>query len=369
MKVSLDAKVLADAVTWAARTVPSRPNIPTLGGLLLDAREDELTLSAFDYDVTSRTTIPALVADPGRVVLPARVLAEMAKTLPALPVEMAVGEDAEVGVTCGSAEFGLPMLPVASFPSLPSAAPAIGTVDGSLLKAAAAQVVPAAAHDDTVPGLACVRLDVAEDGLTLAAVDGQGQRLAARSLPFQAVLGGGEHGVLIPARHFHEIARGVGAWPVTIGIGDGIASFETAGRTTTARLVEDKYPNYKTYLAAPMDIWATVDAGPLLDAVKRVALFADKLAPVRLDFTSGAVTLRAGGGEAGRGSETLPAHLDGEDVEVAFQAPYLIDALTAVVADHEVVRIGMRGPAKPTLFTGDVDNPAFRCMVMALRLL
>ncbi|HEY9524510.1 MAG TPA: DNA polymerase III subunit beta, partial [Thermopolyspora sp.] len=142
MKFQVSRDVLADAVAWAARVLPSRPAIPVLAGLMLDAGDD-LTLSAFDYEVSARATIEADVAEPGRVLIPGRVLSEITKSLPDRPVEMVI-EASEAVLTCGSAEFRLLTMPVEDFPALPQMPPQVGAVGGVTFATAIHQVATAA---------------------------------------------------------------------------------------------------------------------------------------------------------------------------------------------------------------------------------
>lgn len=362
MKVTVtNPKEFADAVAWAARALNSRPSVPTLSGILVEARDNLLVLSAFDYDVTARAEMPADVAEPGRVLLSGRVLAEVAKNLPSQQVELALS-DTEVTITCGGSEAVLPTMPVEHYPTLPKPPQTVGAVDGALLKAAVAQVSPAADRDSAVAQLRCVKLDAAGDILTLAATDNV--RLAVRDLTWQPSESGAEYGVLVPADILHEVARGFGPQPIRIGIGEGIAGFESAGRTTTIRLIAEEYPKYRHFVEMDLPVWANVDTAPLLDAARRVAPFAEKSMPIRLDFTQGAVTVRAVS-DSGRGSEAVAAELDGEALEVSFQSHALLGALAVI--DHQTVRIGMTVPGKPALFVGGDEGLGCRVMVMPLR--
>src|SRR5215469_3962297 len=158
MKFRVEHDVLADAVAWVARELPSRPVVPVLSGLRLEAG-DGLTLSCFDYELSATARIPADVAEAGTALVPGRLLAEITRSLPAQPAEFRSAGD-EVSLTCGSAEFALVSLPTAEYPALPPAPPVAGTVDGGELAAAIAQVLPAASRDDTLPMLTAVCLDI-----------------------------------------------------------------------------------------------------------------------------------------------------------------------------------------------------------------
>ena len=184
MKFQVERDVLAGAVGWASRALPSRPVIPVLSGLLLEAAADGLTLSCFDYEVSARVEVAAEVAEPGTVLVPGRLLAEITRSLPSLPVEFA--DDPEgVGLTCGSASFTLVTLPLEEYPDLPELPQIAGTVDGGMLAAAIGQVAPAASRDDTLPMLTGVNIEVEGETMTLVATDRY--RLAVRDLPWSPV--------------------------------------------------------------------------------------------------------------------------------------------------------------------------------------
>ena len=195
MKFQVERDVLAEAVGWASRALPSRPVIPVLSGLLLEAAADGLTLSCFDYEVSARVEVAAEVAEPGTVLVPGRLLAEITRSLPSLPVEFA--DDPEgVGLTCGSASFTLVTLPLEEYPDLPELPQVAGTVDGGMLAAAIGQVAPAASRDDTLPMLTGVNIEVEGETMTLVATDRY--RLAVRDLPWSPVPPGRSRGVPRP---------------------------------------------------------------------------------------------------------------------------------------------------------------------------
>ncbi|MGC5012574.1 DNA polymerase III subunit beta [Streptosporangium sp. DT93] len=375
MKLAIDPAVLADAVAWTAHALSPRPSVPVLAGLILTAEGDELTVAAFDYDTSRRITVGADVAEPGRVLLPGRVLAEVVKALPRQPVTLTLsGIDGhngvsslnEVTITCGTAKFDLLTMPVDDYPTLPEPPAAVGTVNAHTLAAAVAQVAPAAGKDDTLPMLTGIRVDATSDQLTLAATDRY--RIAARTLDWEPA-GTDTVAAMIPGRLLTDIAKQLPAGPVSVGVSDGLASFAGGGRTTTVRLLDEQFVDYNARLQADgYTIWAEVETGPLIAAVKRVSLVAERHTPVRLAWADGEVLVQAGGGDMGRGAETVPADLDGAPLEIAFQPQFLLDGLAGV--DGGRARIGMTGPAKPALIVpaDSGDAPAYRYLVMAIRL-
>ena len=175
MKFRVDRDVLADAVAWTARSLPIRPSVPVLSGLLIEASDDGLVLSSFDYETSARATLSADVADEGKVLVSGRLLSDICRSLPAKPVEITL-DGSRVSLTCGSARFSLQTMPVEDYPALPDMPAATGTVSSDVFSHAVAQAVTAAGRDDMLPVLTGVSIEI--DGL----VD-----LAARHRPVPAV--------------------------------------------------------------------------------------------------------------------------------------------------------------------------------------
>lgn len=368
VKFRVSRETFADAVSWAARILPNRPSAPVLSGLLIGADAADggsgLRLSAFDYDVSARAEIDAVVDEPGRVLIPGRVLAEITRNLPGDQVEIATS-GSEALLTCGSAEFALLTMPAEDFPTLPAMPSRVGGLDGAAFAAAVGQVAPAASRDDTLPMLTGVRVDVEADTMTMAATDRY--RIAARRLPWRPAEAGFTTGAMVPSRVLVEVARALRGGDVALSLGGGVAGFESGGRATTVRLLDEQFIDYRTRLSGSWSIRADVRVGPFIEAVKRVALVAERNTAIRLGFTRGQVLVQAGGGDIGRGAEALPAELSGDDIQVAFQPHFLLDGLAGV--ETEFVRLHMESSTRPVLITsvpGDAE-PDFRYLVMTLR--
>ncbi|WP_440101380.1 DNA polymerase III subunit beta [Streptosporangium sp. H16] len=365
MKFRVNRDVLADAVAWVARVLPNRPAIPVLSGLLLEADDGDLVLSAFDYDVSARVSIDAVVAEPGRVLIPGRILAEITRSLPGEVVEV-LTSGSEAVLTCGSAEFGLLTMPVEDFPSLPEMPPKIGAVGGVVFASAVGQVAPAASRDESLPMLTGIRVDISGDDVTMAATDRY--RIAAREFGWRPEVAGATAAAMVPARVLVDVARSLRGGEVSVALGDGVAGFESVGRATTVRLLDEQFIDYRSRLTDDWSIRADLPVAPFIDAIKRVALVAERNTAVRLSFGQGQVLIQAGGGDIGRGTEVVDAELSGADIQIAFQSQFLLDGLSGV--ETELVRLNMESPSRPALITevpGDAA-PSFRYLVMSLRL-
>nr|WP_260408442.1 DNA polymerase III subunit beta [Planomonospora venezuelensis] len=364
VKFRVDRDVLADAVVWAARMLPGRPALPVLSGLLLEAAGEEIVLSAFDYDVSARAAVEAEVEEAGRVLIPGRILAEITRSLPDEPVEI-VTTGSEAVLTCGSAEFGLLTMPVEDFPTLPAMPPRIGAIGGGVFAGAVAQVAPAASRDETLPMLTAIRVDVSGERVTMASTDRY--RIAARDFDWRPERPDVTAAAMVPARVLVEVARSLRGGEVAVSMGEGIAGFESVGRSITVRLLDEQFIDYHTRLAGDWSIRADLRVAPFVEAIKRVALVAGSNTAINLSFGPGRVVVQAGGGDIGRATETVDAELSGDDLRIAFQAQFLLDGLSGV--ETELARLNMESSTRPALIAevpGDAD-PAFRYLVMSLR--
>lgn len=361
MKLTIDPRTLAETVAWTARALPARPTVPVLAGLLLEADNDTLTVSAFDYDTSMRATIPADVTEPGRTLLPGRLLTEVTKALPDRAMLNLAATGGEATLTYTGGDFAIRTLPVEDYPNLPQPPEPSGTIDAAQFATAVAQVHPAASADDTLPMLTAIRIDTNGPNLALAATDRY--RIAVRDTTWTPTTNT-PIGVCLPARTLHDIARTSATGHLTLGFSDTLAAFTTTSRTTTVRLLDDQFIDYqtRTVLNDPTTT-ARIDPKQLATAVKRVALVADRATAIRLSFTTDEIHIRAAG-DSGRGSQTAPCELTGPPIDIAFQAAYLTDALTAATSDQ--VTLAMTGPHKPALLTADDD--AYRYLVMSLRM-
>lgn len=369
MKVRVERDVFAEAVAWTARSLPARPTMPVLAGLLLEVEDHTLTLSGFDYEVSAQVGLDVTAMEGGRVLVSGRLLAEIARSLPAQPVEI-VTDGSRAVLTCGAARFTLPTMAAEDYPTLPQMPAATGSLDGAVFAHAVAQVAVAAGRDDTLPVLTGVRLEIDGDSVTLAATDRY--RLAVRTLTWAPREPDQSATALIPARTLADTAKTLSAGSeVTLalstgGAGEGMMGFTGAGRHTTTRLLDGEFPKYRSLIPAEAAATAGVATAPLVEAVKRVSLVAARSTPIRLRFTGGEVVLEAGGGDEPEASETLDAGLEGEEMSIAFNPSFLLDGLSAL--DSDTAAFAFTSPSKPAVLTGQGAGSDYRYLLMPVRL-
>jgi DNA polymerase-3 subunit beta len=373
MKFRVERDALADAIAWTAKSLPSRPSVPVLAGVLMRVAEGQLTVSGFDYEVSSQVTVGVQADSDGAALVSGKLLAEITKALPAKPVEVAsVGTHLEV--VCGSARFTLPTMPVEDYPTLPSMPEMAGVIDASAFAHAVAQVAIAAGRDDTIPMLTGVRMELEGSTLSLLATDRY--RAAVRELTWRPMDDGINIQALVPARTLADTAKTLGpvGGEVTValsrgGIGEGMIGFAGGSRRTTSRLLDPDFPKIRSLFPDQHQARARLNVASLTEVVKRVALVADRTTPVRLSFAEGEVVIEAGSSEDARASEAMEAEFTGEALTVAFNPGYLLDGLA--VLDAPTVLVSFTTAMKPAVISPAGDDgepiPGYRYLIMPMR--
>jgi DNA polymerase III subunit beta len=376
MKIRVERDGLADAVAWVARSLPSRPPVAVLGGILLDAGAEDgsgeaLTVSGFDYEVSAQCGVPATIADGGKALVSGRLLADITKALPNHPVEIAV-DGSRMTISCGSARFSLPTMPVEDYPQLPSMPQLAGELPGEVFGEAVAQVAVAAGKDDTLPMLTGVRLEIGEGKVTLVATDRF--RLAMREFPWEPNSSLGEVAVLVPAKTLNDSAKTLGASgariELSLAANDGLLGLSATARRTTTRLLDADFPKYRQLLPTEHTAAAIIEVDALVQAIKRVSLVAERGTQVRLEFVDNGLRLSAGGDDEGSAEEELPVEYTGDPVTIAFNPTYLLEGLQAVRTPR--AHLSFTTPSRPALLKPvDEDGnvaPGYLYLLMPVRL-
>src|SRR5256886_2502048 len=351
MKFRVERDALADAVAWTAKSLPSRPSVPVLAGVLLRVTGGRLTVSGFDYEVSSQVSTEVQSDADGAALVSGRLLAEITKALPAKPVDVAaVGSHLEL--VCGSARFTLPTMPVEDYPTLPEMPATAGTVDAGAFATAVAQVAVAAGRDDTLPLLTGVRVELEGSTMTLLATDRY--RLAIKELSWHPDTPDASLQALVPAKTLADTAKALGplGGDVTValsrgGLGEGMIGFVGGERRTTSRLLDGEFPKVRNLLPDHHNARARIPVAALVEVVRRVALVAERTTPVRLSFSEDGLVVEAGGTEDARASEAMECGYEGEPMQVAFNPGYLLEGLNAL--DGPVAVLSLTDPRKPAV--------------------
>jgi DNA polymerase III subunit beta len=362
LKFRLAREDFAEAVAWVARILPTRPTVPVLSGVLLTGSDDGLTISGYDYEVSAQVRVAAEIASPGSALVSGRLLSDITKSLPAKPVDVSV-EGTRVSLTCGSARFSLPTMAVEDYPALPSLPEETGVVASDLFAQAISQVAVAAGRDDTLPMLTGIRVEISGEKVVLAATDRF--RLAVRELTWATNSADIEAAVLVPAKTLAEAARaGTDGADVHLSLGsgatvgtDGLLGIHSNGKRTTSRLLDAEFPKFRQLLPAEHTAVATIGVAELTEAIKRVALVADRGAQVRMEFSDNSLRMTAGADDVGRAEEDLPVEFSGEPLTIAFNPTYLTDGLGSLHSER--VTFGFTTSSRPAVLRPAGDDAGY----------
>lgn len=373
MKLRVEHDVFADAVSWVARTIPSRPSLPVLAGMKIEADKDgSVALSSYDPDISSHAVIEAAVDEPGTTLVHGRLLSDFARALPNKPIDMEL-KGTKLEVVCGSSHISMQSMPLEDYPSAPPMPEVSGVVDGALWQETVAQVVTAASSDDTLPLLVSVCIEIEGKTMSLMATDRY--RLAVRDLTWEPANEDASHRILVRASRLSDIAKALGSvGKVELAIDNsgrtGMIGFSAAGRHNVARLIDGEYPQVRNLFPSEATGYAVIGRQEMLDAIKRARLVVEKNSAVRLSFSEGQVILEAGQGDNAQTSEALEATLHGEDIVMAFNPSFLQEGLGATSAPY--VRLSFTSASKPAVLTAQPeidgeDDQEFRLLLMPIR--
>lgn len=373
MRFTVNRDVFSDAVSFAVKLLPQRPTQPLLSGALLEAEDGALTISSFDYEVSSRTSITAEVADAGRALVSGRLLGEIAQRLPHSDVEISLAES-RVQVRCGSANFSLPAMPVEEYPQVPQVDSVTGAVPADAFAEAVGQVATAASKDDVTPVITGVQFEVSDNSLTLTATDRY--RVATRGIDWENTAGVESATALVPSKIVTEVGKtfaSAGQVQVAIVKEDDreLIAFTGGDKTVTSLLIKGNYPPVGRLFPTEIDNYAVVSSAELAEAVGRVGLVLEREAALRFTFSEGSVTLEAAGSEAAQAVETVDAHLVGDEMVVSLKPQFLLDGLRSTHSEFARIaftRTDNPGKPGPVLITSqrskdDSDESEFRYLL------
>jgi DNA polymerase-3 subunit beta len=347
MDLTATTSELASAAAEAVRLLPGRMLDPVLAGLLLTATGDGVVLAGSDRERGVRVTCGAAVHTDGRVLVPAKPLAETLRALDVPMVRLAV-EGARLAVRTPNARFALPLLDDGLHPGVPEPPPLAGRVEGELLVTALATVAATASKDDALPLFTGVRVRADGDRLVLAATDRY--RMAVATLPWTPSTG--DLDALIPASLLAEVAKQAKDRVALHADGNRVG-LAWGGSVVTTALLDGSFLTENKIVTSEVDTHVQVDADALAAAVRRVALYADRRGVLKLEVGDNEVRLRGADQQAGEAEESIKADVDGGRTSPSYQARFLVEALRSFSGKQ--VRLAIQPGLRATVFSS--PNP------------
>lgn len=366
LKLTTKRDELVSKLSVVSRAVSTRAATQALSGILLNAGEKDVMLSATDGEMGLRTALEGEVAGSGAVLLPGRLLSDLARSLGEASVEIELREaERDVEIRSGSSSFHLRVLPAEDFPKLPEEGPEPLQIPSPALAETVELVAPAASRDDMRPVLTGVLVTAAGEEMTMVATDSY--RLAVKRTELESGVGG-ELEANIPAKALRELGRLVAGGEVEkvfVSLLPNQAIFRAGEILLNTRLIDGQFPNFRQLLPESYEHDVRLPRPELLEVVRRVSQLAQRNAPLRLALSPGELKVSASTPDVGDAEEAMPAAFEGESLEIGFNPEFLRDGIESVAGDEVMLRL--ISPLRPGLLQ-PVDNEDFRYLVMPIRL-
>jgi DNA polymerase III subunit beta len=367
MKLSLSTADLLSQLQTTTRVASTRSAVQALSGVMVSADDQTTQLLATDMEIGMRVPLQADVARPGRCVLPARLLVDVVRALPAdrTTLELRPAEQ-DVELVCGGAVFRLRMLRTEDFPTLPDPSPDNRmTLPAEAFARTIERVARSASKDDARPVLTGILISAGDRELRMVATDSY--RLSVKRTSLETPLQGSFE-ANVPARALHELGRLAqqpGASDVAVSVQQNQVVFELDGVVLSSRLIEGQFPNYRQLIPESVEHELRLSTPELTDVVRRISLLAQKNTPLRLAFDEGQLTVSAQTPDVGEASETIPVPFHGEPLQIGFNPEFLRDGLESVDTPELVMKL--ISPLRPGLIESP-DTGDFVYLVMPIRL-
>ena len=368
MKLSLSTSELLAELQTVTRVASTRSAVQALSGVMISAPQDSRPeLLATDMEMGLRVPLQAEVARAGSAVLPARLLLDVVRSLPAesLTMELRSAEQ-DIELISGSATFHLRTLRAEDFPSLPLPSQETRVV----LPAAAfmqtiGRVARSASRDETRPVLTGILMSASGQEIRMVATDSY--RLSVKETRLEAPIQGTLE-ANVPARALQElmrIAQQTPAESLAVSVGQNQVVFELGEIVLSSRLIDGQFPNYRQLLPESVEHELRLASAELTDVVRRISLLAQKNAPLRLSFSEGTLAVSAQTPDVGEASEAIPVPYHGEPFEIGFNPEFLRDGLESIDSDELVLKL--ISPLRPGLIESP-DSGDFVYLIMPIRL-
>lgn len=365
MKFSINQSEFYQAMSVVSKGAAAHSTLPILAGVYIDASEDHVVLQTTDLDRSVQYTVPALVEEEGSIVVPAKLLTDITKSLPDAAVHFEATQGDAV-IMCESSTFSIKSMDAIDFPGFPSI-DVVDTVEipfpefSSMVK----KVARVCSHDETRAILTGVLISASEGTLRMVATDSY--RLAVSDKALEASTAAFE--AVIPGPFLLEVA-GLPAStdPVRLSVSENQVMVDYRNVVYINRRLEGNYPNYRLLLPDSYKTRVTFNAKQLIAAVRRTSLINGSTSPIKFDINgaSGTTQLTAVTQDVGSAQEMLTTPVEGDDVQIAFNATFILDGLNAF--STEDVYLELQDPNRPGIFkSGEGENYLY--LVMPVRLL
>ncbi|MEZ5939346.1 MAG: DNA polymerase III subunit beta [Hyphomonadaceae bacterium] len=369
MKLTIDRNALMRALSHVQSVVERRNTIPILSNILLSAHGDRLKLTATDLDLEATDSVAAKIKTEGDITAPAQTLFDVVRKLPDgadIRLEM---DKSQLKVIAGRSDYKLKTLPAADFQTMSrEEAPTKFEIPAADLRRLIDKTRFAISTEETRFYLNGIYLhhDKGANGPVLRAVATDGHRLALADADAPSG-SAGLKGVIIPRKAVGEVRRLLDDAPetVTVHASDSKIVFMVGEATLTSKLIDGTFPDYKRVIPKENQRICTLENKDFKDAVDRVStVSAERSRSVKMSLSADKVTLSVSHSETGEGVEEIDAQYDGEEMEIGFNAKYLLDVSQQIESD--TIRFELQDAASPARVL-DAADAGVQFVLMPLR--
>jgi DNA polymerase III subunit beta len=370
MEFSVSKADLVRELSLSQGVVEKKTTIPILSNVLLEAKDDRVILTATDLELGIRCSCPAKVKKEGAGTIPAKKLLDYVRLLPDAELTVKFLENHWANLTCGRSKTRIAGMSRESFPELPQMPEHVAEIPVKLLSSMIDRTSFAISMEESRFTLNGALLLLKPESMTMVATDGH--RLAY----VESSVDGGQIGkpfrALMPKKAMGEIvklAADSGAEGKAVFAGDDNHLFFKIGeRLLLTRKLTGNFPDYERVLPKDNTHTATLNRDEIRGAIERVAQFADERSKaIRVKFATGGVEIFSSSVETGESEETVPGQYDGPELDIGFNAQYLLDFLRAIAQGEVAFELKDAKSAGELRPAGEVKDQ-YRYVVMPMRI-
>ncbi len=372
MELTFEREDLWEAMQIAGNVAASRNTLPILSNVLIRTVDNHIQLAATDLEVGVKSAVPGEIVEAGSITVPARKLGDIVRELPPDKVQLATMANDRVEINCGSAKFRIVGLTDEEFPPLPEIGDDFFVINSNVLRRMIQKTAFAVSTEETRHFLNGIYLNVTSDFIKMVATDGRRLAVATQNQPYSVE---NEIGVIIPTKAVNNIVRTFTAdEDVKIALLENQIAFGTQNITLISRLIEGEYPDYNAVMAPVIsnEIELTANTEQLLAVIRRVSLLANPKTPsIKVESKGTELNVSASTPELGEAQEQMEVKSSGGDVEIAFNARFIMEVLRNIESEDVILKF--RDSLSPVLVTPskeseeDDDKHDYMCVIMPMR--
>lgn len=343
MRFTCKTSVLSKAVQTAKKAISSNPSTPIFSGIHLIASTNQLEIQAMDLNMAIGCQIEANVQENGNIVIPAKYLSDLIATLQSEEVHVFKNnDDSTVSIESGTASFQIVLMDENDYPAFPSVeGEEKFVISDEVMKDLIKKTIYARSTDETRPLFTGILLE--KKGSNITFVGTNTHRLAIKTVEVENSEEK-DYSMIIPGRLLTEVVNNLNSdlpQEVVVSLHNRQIIIKIGKITIVSSLVEGEFPDYRRVIPAKFDIKSTVNIKALEGAVKRVSLFSGDgdYSIVKINVKNSEIIVNSSSNDVGKGRESVNCVTEGESLNVAFNARYILDILKNIDAEEATLEL------------------------------